>query len=338
MGVKLIFKTILYTIIGIVGIGLTIEFINVAVNSPQISALTKISVREACDFFGQETYKREDVSFVGVEDLKDSDGNLFISGNFYGETSINPSNTSTERIYNNLYLNNNKLLNWYDSNNMANGRWKELDAIIGRLRESAVNPNTLESMVGQIYKEGYMTPLNLGITYLDKDTVEKIAKWNLASILSTGKKEVRLGNNGDKYVRFRGFKVYIDTLHITDIDYKIYDLSKSADASEFERLTNISINGLNFSDTGGAEAAKRVCIAGVSYKVEVAYEGITPIKNITEYIWNTSVEGLEQDEYDNKTAGMEFDTSQRGTLEAGGFGGTANGLPVPGRLIYYIIR
>ncbi len=85
-----------------------------------------------------------------------------------------------------------------------------------------------------------------------------------------------------------------------------------------------------------------ICIVGVDYEIPTAYEGITPLKNLASFIANNDVEGMDGSLQGRDTTGEEFNNNQKDDLSGGGFSeyesGNANGKPVPGKLIYYVVR
>ena len=80
---------------------------------------------------------------------------------------------------------------------------------------------------------------------------------------------------------------------------------------------------------------QRICVAFVEYAVPVEYEGITPIKRIFNWVWTNEVEGLRGKP--GKSPQTWNDT--REILTGGGSGlDTTGQLPVPGQLIFYLVR
>ena len=91
----------------------------------------------------------------------------------------------------------------------------------------------------------------------------------------------------------------------------------------------------------GADDERRyVAVVGIEYSVPMSYEGITPIKRAFEFVWNTEVEGL------NGKSQRDVNTTQVWSeavadFESGGFSGNTaleGVLPLPGKLIYFILR
>lgn len=330
MSVKTIFYTIIGTMLIIVVGSLTLEWYNVSTTSLQLGSIAKMSARQACVFFGQETYKREDFKDVNMNDIYSHDGTLVISGKFY-------DGSSAEDIYNNLYGNMSNFLKADGPvKQQFKGNWESLDLLINRNDEWGI---------GEFYREAMMTPLNMGIPYLEKDVIERIMKWNLASILNNGQitssggfLNLHQDEFGEYYALYKGFRVYVNRVEVTDIDYKIIDISTSSGQAEFLEYTNMDASIITDTTEGPSDERNKVCVAGISYKVPMKYMGITPIKLVAEYGWNQSVAGYDGIEPGETT--YEWNNVGEANLEQGGFDGSAESgvLPVPGDLVYYIVR
>ena len=174
--------------------------------------------------------------------------------------------------------------------------------------------------------------------------------WNLTQLMSNCKGDSILldEDTGNRYVAFRGFKVFADSAYITDLEYKTFDLDNPSERLNFHSITNIDPDKIeyeydkNLEDTLGIsqEERNKVCLVGVKYAIPITYEGITPIKQVFNYVWNKEVEGM------NDGAGRDIYRQWNEhieNLESGGLGGNLGGptdgvLPVPGKLIYYVIR
>lgn len=333
MGVKTIFKTIMATIIGIFIVSVVLEVFNITTTSLQLGSIAKISTRQACVFFGQETYKREDFKNIDMSDLYGSDGTNCISGTFY-------TGGSAEGIYKNLYGEGSKFLNSSGPvKTILKGNWESLDLLINR--------NDAWGM-GEWYREALMTPLNLGIPYLDKDVVERIMKWNLTSILNNGQVDgynlmnMHRDSSNRIYVIYKGFRVYVNEAQITDIQYKVLDLTTSQGRSDFKEYTNMDASVITSTTDGNSDERNKVCLAGISYTVPMSYEGITPIKKIMEFAWNQQVAGANNNTNAGQSRGNVWNDKSESAIQQGGFDGgaptTKGVLPVPGELIYYIVR
>lgn len=198
------------------------------------------------------------------------------------------------------------------------------------------------------YVEAFMTPLNFGVPYIDEETANKIFRWNLGKIMSDCDSNTIVADENGKYcIQREGFRIYADQARITSIEYKIYDLTKSSDKKAFEKLTNIDSDNLEFGDWNSdriyfgtnKDERQHICIIGVNYSVPVCYVGVTPIRSIFSYVWNMQVEGLKDQAPEYEQQELNTSTSD---LQGGGFNGNSSAdegvLPVPGKLIFYLVR
>lgn len=329
-----VFKILIGTVIVLAVSTLFIELANVQLASSMLTEVTGKSVRQACTLFGQETYKREDAQHINEENLVSADSAaIYVSGEFY-------SYGSAQAIYNGLYAYNTGFRLWLKDHS---GYWSSMDAMANAM-DSTIALGA-DSQIGEIYKENMMTPLNLGITYLDEGTVEKIARWNLTSLLLNGVQDtsgayVNMHQDADGvYVSYKGYKVYTSQLDITSIDYEVVDLTTTAGRNKYEEYSHMSADTILANMGSSVDERKYVCFASVKYSVPVHYEGITPIKKVAEYFWNYEVTGFT---YGTNSAGVNNDAGKtfnigKGTLSGGGFTGNAN-LLVPGTVIYFVTR
>jgi len=348
--VKTIFKVLIGTVVIIVVSSLLIEIYNISTTGLQINQISKMAGRQACDLFSQETYKIYDESgnaggIIDMGNIIDMYGSIYIEGKFY--TSNDP-----ETIYQDLYYSSD-FKDWLSSEPaVQKGDWYNL-----KLLDRAINdpsslitdiddPDYTEATTARLYRDVMMTPLNLGIPYLDLDTVNRMYRWNLAQLLSNCKPElIKIDEDGITYVEFKGFRVFADSAAITNLEYKTFDLTDMSDRVEFNQITNINPDNIEFDvdinlkenlDITDDERT-RVCVVGIEYKVPITYEGITPIKQVFNFVWNNEVEGYNSGV--GRTGHQEW-TSSVEDLESGGFHGmdTEGVLPVPGKLIYHIMR
>lgn len=351
MSVKSIFKTLIGTIVLIIVASLIVEIFNISTTSLQINQISKIAGRQASELFSQETYKTntkngELSGTINMSNINNSSGGLYVSGKFYNAES-------SRAIYNSLYTSN-EFKQWLSTNEAARkGNWYNLNL----LNRALNNPDSLnigygasgydEAMTAKLYKEVMMTPLNLGIPYLDKETLSKMFRWNVAQLFSNYNSDtIRKDDSGNYYIAFKGFKIYASKATILSLDYQTFDLSKSKEKKEFKSITNIDPDNLGFLyDKNLSSAIKRyddermrVAIVGINYRIPVSYEGITPIKNIFNFVWNNEVDGLNSST--NRDAYQQWSDSLD-NLDSGGISGnttTSGVLPIPGKLIYYVIR
>lgn len=315
-----------------------------------------------------------------VDDILTCDGDSYISGDFYGGM------TSVKDIYNSIYRSTN-FERWMKDTG-AKGNWYTVNLINRKLNygkdgvdafeitqqptfsvpeDAGPNYDYEEAIekfeddmkkytdynMAENYVNSYMTPLNLGIPYIDPDITQKMFQWNLARLLSdcdsnTIISDAEYGGTGKYCIRKNGFLIYAQDAKITGLNYKVYDLNDPAEQDEFESYTHIDADELGFSDDisymhemSNGDERKRVCIVGVEYSVPMTYIGVSPIKRIFNYVWNTEVDGYNGNGANRgSTQTYEYDSD---SLVGGGFAGNneaiQNGaLPVPGKLIYYLVR
>lgn len=381
LSVKGIFRVLIGTIVLLTVISLVIEMINISISSIQLTQMAKISCRQAAVLLSQETYKERAGSGLPglgstagstfMDDVVTIDGAQYISGRFY-------DGADAESIYANMYKNSSEFKEWLKSSQIA-GKWDSIELIaLGLNGSNSIGDVANVSMpsdmsnqaaltrysrwiTAQAYSEVMMTPLNMGVPYLDKATLQRIFQWNLASIASDcNKDKIRLDESGRPCIYYNGFRIYADEATIENLDYKTYDAT-GAGYADFKYDTGIDANQLGFQSgvdlgsTVGTDERQSICVVGIEYKIEVAYEGITPIRKIFDFIWDNEVEGWEvqgtgQHGQVNRAPQQSWHDT-RAELTSGGFGGTdlidPSGnvvnpgfgvLPVPGRLMYYIVR
>lgn len=351
MEVKTIFKVLLGTIALMITSCIIIELYNVSMTSTQINRLINISGAQAADLFAQETYKTDtgDAGSSSMPDVRTADGGTYVSGNFYGGLS------TENAIYNKLYRDSSEFRQFVANNS---GKWLSLDCIAYGLGVGGGGLDQASQLSGQMYVSNCVTPLNMGVPYLDQETLQKMFRWNLATLLSNGNSNLIVNDSsGGYYVLHNGFRVYASQATIEPI-YRTYDISNASEALEFYELTHINPAGLNGSNStltfgtyipdtesmvtlsnGISYGDERsiICVAGLEYTVPVSYQGVTPMKNIFEYLWNAEVEGWGDGVApDNPTQTW---TMGKVNLQSGGFqDSSTEDTPVPGKLIYYMIR
>lgn len=335
MGVKTIFKVLIGTLACLVAFCLIIESINATVSGNQFSTDLRKSVLTACDYYSQESFRREsgmtgttmanDNAGVYYEDstgsiveMVDSDGTRY--GDFYIGTTSND-------VYNNIY---------------GPAKDSEIALALGS-----------DLTKFQDYRsEGlYLTPMNLGYVYMDKDTLERIARYTLCRNLtisgySSGGTvcdmiDTWLADDGDGtlYIKKGGFLVDINSFEITGIDYGKFDLSTSTGRDGFEALT-----GRHMNNTMGTES-NIVSVANIHCDVKIKYVGISVLRQLIE-MGIQGVKGLDATE----GAGKTTTTMQTGDASGDGVtkgigadddrsyssGGSASKLQ--GNITYYSIK
>lgn len=357
-----IFKILIGTIVLIVVASAITEMVNISMYGIQLQQIVRTSCDKAATLFAQETYKKEsdESGLVGkscnMPAVVASDGSSYIEGNFYsGET--------VEEIYNSLYTKP-EFSDWvatYGEN------WKSVSTLNRYLTDEAFrntplpvyNPSMTdeeydalvetytEAQVGKSYVDTYVTPLNFGVPYIDFETLNKMFKWNLAQMVSNCNSNSIVPSevDGTMVIKKNGFEILADQATVTKLDYKVYHLEDDAsERKEFIEITHIDPDNLGFEDSieylgTDEDERQNICVIGIEYSVPIRYVGITPLKRIFNYVWTTEVAGYDGVVEDNRTE-QEFN-SPTADLIGGGFEGNKaleGVLPVPGKLIFYLVR
>lgn len=355
MTVKTIFKTLIGTVVLIVLSSLLWELFNLQISSIQLSSMMQMSATKSAELFAQETYKTNgkkgaaNLSNIyypaGTSDSGDSYGSgFYVSGQFY-------SGLDTYSIWHSIYdkpdfkefVNSDAAIkgNWYSLKIFKKALDNDTYAPVPNWNASPAQIQAYDdATMAKLYIENLYTPLNIGIPYLDKDTVEKIFRWNLTQMLSSSNEaNIMMDETGTPYVTYQGFRCYANQAKITNITYTTYDLTNKQDKDKFYELTNIEADKLGYlfdADALGIDndERQRVCIAAIEYSMPVSYKGITPIKNVFNYVWDKEVvEGVDGTTSYNREYSWNDSTA---TMTGGGEGD--NTLPTSGKILYYMIR
>lgn len=212
------------------------------------------------------------------------------------------------------------------------------DAPIVRQKSYAINAKRM--------KEKYYTPVNIGFPYFDAEVTNKIFQWDLAMILSNGLSEsIVKDENGTYYINYKGFRCYVQDAYITNFNYYIIDVK--TDAKQLGELTNMDAGKLRKvdikNDNNASLENSYITVVGIEYTIPMAYQGITPLKNIFEYVWNNEVNGqtdstvdpLQADRSNMKGTGTFSYATQNMTNSSD----TGNGaLPATGEIYYVLVR
>ena len=382
MTVKTIFKTIFTTVMVMVIGALFAEWLNVQTTSFQLTSMSKMAVRQAAVLFSQETYKEMDADegasarggTVKWESVVDENGGTYISGEFY-------KGSSADEIYKNLYTTD-YFKSWLKGEDTVVSKigfqpYKTWDSIrlikLGVVDNKAIPEVTvdttdwteyIDAVVANAYKDNLVTPLNMGVPYLDKDTLNNMFQWNLAQLASDCNKDlIRKDDNGKQRIYYKGYRIYAQDAEITKLEYKVYDIL-SGDAADFHNATNIDATGQGYIGSSGAfskgdglsllddkslhydstnqidgDERSKICVVGIEYKVPVSYDGVTPIKRVFEWIMGTSLRVQGLGTRPNDPAQYWNDETQ--DLTGGGFRGNTNNnstVAVTSSLVYYIVR
>lgn len=397
--VRSIFYVLLGTIIFIGVSSLSIELINVQMTGLQVNQISRMAAEKSAELYSQETYKSRDGATATVRmpnlvareiDTGVNVDSFYLTGAFYqipgqgldylydASGAIASPARQTE-LYNSLYDPSGAFGAWVNSANM--GLINDGGSTPVSPRQTWVNiqrlntfgTGSIDGQLGSLYRDTMMTPLNLGIPYMDLPTVNRMFQWHLAQLFSNCNPTAIQRDDpstDDWYVTFKGFRIWARQAQITQLTYRAYDISTTNGRASLTRETNIlDGNAINFVDLGfgslatsrGGDAEmldslsgderQRICVVGIQYVVPISYEGITPLRAIIAFFWDYSVNNV--DGYD--TVGGSGGTPPAGgglgtwddDLRNGGFSDMnanaagsngANLLPIPGDLVYYLIK
>lgn len=328
-GIKSIFK-ILIGVILFMTIGMFIvELYNITIASELLKSTAHTTLSKSCDYFAQESYKNGSgnaYQLVGYDNSVDTS----LNGQFYFG--------STEQVYDRLYANSGSFANYVNSFKDKFRKLKVLGKGLGVTGDALLDG---EDTIASDYRQGLVTPLNIGIAYLDRDTVNKIFKWELVAVLSAGNPDMVITNPADgsnPYVVYKGFRIYYNSIYVDNPSYRAYDLFNATDKKDFEKLTNIDTDRYILSARINENDERRyVVVASMKYKVRVGYEGITPIKRLFQWVVNTG----DDERFDTNRWQGETTLSRAGARNEDFFGSGLNydsSVGVGNKIIYYIIR
>lgn len=370
-GVKRIFATLIGTIVVIVLSSCIVEIVNISIIAIQLQQTVRFSCDKALTLYSQESYKQRTDSSgtvsggsIDIRNIPARDGTVYMSGKFYDHDTV-------PEIYNDLYGSGSDFPAWVNSVG-STGNWKSINLLnrylndrgsfsqttmpdyeamyniyggaVDRRYNTAVDEYT-DFLVGKSYVDTYMTPLNFGVPYVDDDVALRMFRWNLTQMLYANNPDmIRIDDDGNYYVAYKGFRIYANQATL-NLEYRVYDLTDNSQKSQFMQLTNINPSNLGFSydieylGTNDDER-QRVCVIGASFTVPMAYEGITPLKSIFEYVWNTEVDGY-GDTYDGFSKPYREYSFETDNMTGGGFNGNVlpdGALPVLGKLVFFVVR
>lgn len=328
-GIKSIFK-ILIGVILFMTIGMFIvELYNITIASELLKSTAHTTLSKSCDYFAQESYKNGSgnaYQLVGYDNSVDTS----LNGQFYFG--------STEQVYDRLYTNSSSFANYVNSFKDKFRKLKVLGKGLGITGDALLDG---EDTIASDYRQGLVTPLNIGIAYLDRDTVNKIFKWELVAVLSAGNPDMVITNPADgsnPYVVYKGFRIYYNSIYVDNPSYRAYDLFNATDKKDFEKLTNIDTDRYILNARINENDERRyVVVASMKYKVRVGYEGITPIKRLFQWVVNTG----DDERFDTNRWQGETTLSRAGARNEDFFGSGLNydsSVGVGNKIIYYIIR
>lgn len=356
LSVKGVFKTLIGTMLLIVFSSLFVEYINITATTTFMNGMMSRSVEKSCDYFAQETYKNDGAD-GDVPSIVDSNGNTFCSGAFY--------TAGKEETYRSLYGTDSAFADWYNSEYSTNMKaqagtgnkplWLNLEILAKGLKLNTGSLTSGDTALGKSYVENMMSPLNLGIPYLDKDTVTKIAQWNLTYNLSEGFNS-RLHMNETEnvsgntvalrpYVMYHGFRVFTKDLEINSIDYEVYDIRTKAGRDNFEDKTNMLAAQLyggedenDIANIANLDERAYIGVATINYTVPMQYVGVTPMRSIINFVQNkTAVKGYGSMENQTASEVMKTWTNKKTETTYSSKANVQN-MAIKNKLVYYIVR
>lgn len=330
-GIKSIFKILIgFTFFVTVGMFL-IEVYNLLIASELLKSTAHTTLERSCDYFAQESYKNKSGNAYQLSGYGGS-ADTSLNGQFYyGNDS---------QVYDRLYTNSGEFATYVNDFKDKYRKLKVLGKGLGLTHDILFDG---EDAIGSYYRQGLVTPLNIGIAYLDKSTVEKIFKWELVAVLSSGQEDMIITNPADgsnPYVLYKGFRIYYNSIQLDKPSYKAYDLFNSDDKKKFEELTNIEVDDYMLrARINESDERRYIVVANMNYKVRVGYEGITPIRRLFQWVVNTG----DDERYDINNPKWSGDTtlSRVGARNEDFFGSGLrydSSVGVGNKIIYYIVR
>lgn len=265
-----------------------VEFLNIASTSYQLHNIARISIKKSCDLFSQETYKRDDAQTIITPNVRGLNG-VTVSGSFYGGLD------EKEAIYNNLY----QSTSFSQFMGRFGSEYRALNAMYKGM--TSYDPDDLESAAGKFYAESLVTPINMGVTYLDEKVIHDMFKWHITTFLVGGSYDEGthlynlLTDDGDgrgPYVFYKGYRVYLDDFagfQVKIKDYHVFDTTTQKDA--FKKYTNMDADTLNHrrldSDASFSsdwvDERNKICVAELTYQLPMDYTGVTPLKRVMKF-------------------------------------------------------
>lgn len=371
MSVKTIFKTLIGTAVLIVASFMIIEIFNVSIVSSQLQNLTKVSAYQSCALFSQETYKTDTniAGTVNMPDILAPDGSVYISGVFY-------NGSDKKDIWRNLYTNSvefKDFCNKYDDTftNLAllysvvekDGR-VSVPEVSWDSPPSEIQDNINATRANNFYDNMY-TAANLGIPYMDKQTIEKMFKWNLTQLFSNCDPDnIRTDERGITYVAYNGFRCYPQDAKITNIKYTVFDLSDTTIdidtvAGQLKSYTGLTVNGQpgvaanqgikpivekDLTDKIIKDNAAIMAVE-IDYYIPIAYSGITPLQTLFSWVWDNEVEGLDgvaNDIGDEQILDIEYNGATENNtvqiMKSEDYKAPDNSVPTTGKLVFTLVK
>lgn len=403
MSVKSIFITLIGTITAIIAGCLCIELFNVNVASMEIRQNARIAAKQACELFTQETWKqyKGNDGAINIESFSnDAESGASITGNFYMNNNGVKLDAPAE-IWKQIY----QSQSFVDFINMAKGtntgefvksnistsaKLKDYESIsiFSKLADTSstgiTEPgeapewdasdtdkfNYYEAQMTYTYWSEMYTPANVGIPYMDKATVNRMYRYNLAKILASGDSDNLHKDANGVYVRYKGFKCYllqsgttdnsIGTVHdhtaaMSQFQYTVYDTQVNNDMKTLQNYTGLGATAIG-SGTALATAAagknftlsghtfkdnQLITTVGLQYSVPMTYEGVTPLAKIYNYVAKNRVLGYNNSTLPTDAMTNTSYTTESKTLKAGGMQDSdnrSNWHTGSGKLVYTLVR
>lgn len=280
---------------------MAVEFHNISKYSLELADMTREVMEDSCRFFAQESFRGSSISKGNTYVIKGYNGTELISGKFYEDTE--------EETYNKLYINN--------SNAEEYIKW--LNTMIGG--ESDVQKNDTYLLLYDIltnkerseFKSFYVTPNNLGFTYLDPDVLKHIFAWKFINRLSatgikTGKNSsdfsvrntiVKDEKTNQWFVRWHGFRIYIGdgsdkrspSAFSVDVDpdqrcslLKLSSDLSNPDNDTFSDYSNIyAIDYINNSAIDSTDLRRFKIMYDIRWNIKIGYEGVLPLSLVSHF-------------------------------------------------------
>lgn len=317
-----------------------VEIVNIERTTLFVRGTINKSIESSCRYFAQETYKNDQGEFVGnnVSDLSFSDrdgGGVAVSGRFF-------NGSTQEEVYKNLYSTEDfkKFLDGdsYEfigsletEKTNKQGLWVALDALSKYYATANgwnIKQGTLSDKyykVGSTLAGAKTTVINAGVTYLDKETLNNIIKWNMVANFYKGNEEALhkskyTGGNADKYdyVMYNGFKLFYNTAEVNNITYTVYDLSTEKGKNAFKSVSFIGDGDYWDADRGSGDDYRYICVATVTYTMRMGYDGVTYLKPFMKYLFSRNARVLGRSDgsrvEDYSQYNIDMDTDNYGYL------------------------
>lgn len=317
---KFTIKFIVVLICGIILVVFLHELNNILTSSEELAQMSRSIMTQSAIYASQESYRgsgtadsQGNLNTLGtiakgnvysIYSTWDAD-NVVVTGKFYdGDTE--------QEAYTQLFTSNNfhEYLDWLES--VLPTTYKS-DNNYKMLKDIATNGTSSQ------YFKYFITPLNMGFTYIDPDVLCKIFKWYFTNKLTaTGiqisrngadyrkRSTIYIDKEGNPFIRWKGWRIYIQetSVDVSPFDRcKLLNLNDDTDKEMFEEYTGILVEDY-FKDIKVQDNATnignkiqnndiRTCkiLYDIRWKMTIAYEGILPIaivNNLLNFSGNSS--------------------------------------------------